>query len=41
VAAPGDQASPDLRRFSRYWPWAEPRIWGPARLQGLDGGMGG
>jgi deoxyribodipyrimidine photo-lyase len=32
---------PDLRRFSRYWRWAEPRIWGPLRLNGPDGGWGG
>ena len=32
---------PDLRRFSRYWRWAEPRIWGLARPKGPDGGIGG
>jgi deoxyribodipyrimidine photo-lyase len=32
---------PDLRRFSSYWRWAEPRIWGLARLKGPDGGMVG
>ncbi|MEI6617248.1 MAG: FAD-binding domain-containing protein, partial [Cyanobium sp. ELA507] len=27
---------PDLRRFSRYWRWAEPRIWGSPRSNGRD-----
>ena len=39
----GEQAAsavgtlPDLRRFSRYWRWAEPRIWGLARPNGGRG----
>jgi deoxyribodipyrimidine photo-lyase len=38
----GTQAGePDLRRFSRYWRWAEPRIWGPPRAKGSDGGRDG
>jgi deoxyribodipyrimidine photo-lyase len=36
-AASGVGTLPDLRRFSRYWRWAEPRIWGLARP---NGGMG-
>jgi len=32
---------PDLRRFSRYWRWAEPRIWGLARPKGPEEGVGG
>jgi len=34
-------SEPDLRRFSRYWRWAEPRIWSPPRSNGRDGGRGG
>jgi deoxyribodipyrimidine photo-lyase len=41
TAAPGRPAPPDLRRFSRYWRWAEPRIWGPMGLKGPEGGGGG
>jgi deoxyribodipyrimidine photo-lyase len=40
-AASGVGTLPDLRRFSRYWRWAEPRIWGLARPKGPDGGVGG
>jgi deoxyribodipyrimidine photo-lyase len=30
VALPFEgHAAPDLRRFSRYWPRAEPLVWGP------------
>ena len=41
LASATQAGAPDLRRFSRYWRWAEPRIWGASRPQGLDGGRGG
>jgi len=41
AAASGVGGLPDLRRFSRYWRWAEPRIWGLVRPQEPDGGRGG
>lgn len=40
-AAAARDVSPDLRRFSRYWPWAEPRIWGLERPHVPDRTRGG
>jgi deoxyribodipyrimidine photo-lyase len=41
LASATQAGEPDLRRFSRYWRWAEPRIWGASRPQSPDGGRGG
>lgn len=41
TAAFGAGSLPDLRRFSRYWRWAEPRIWGMAQPNGPIGAGGG
>jgi deoxyribodipyrimidine photo-lyase len=41
LASATPASEPDLRRFSRYWRWAEPRIWGPPGSNGRDGGRGG
>jgi len=41
LASATPASEPDLRRFSRYWRWAEPRIWGRPGSNGRDGGRGG